>query len=104
MNNIKLNSNIDETNIIHDMADIFKALSDPSRLKVLNEITNKKVCVTDIAEKLNMSQPCVSHHLRTLKQAKIITSSKEGKEVFYTLHCESIKILLENCKEHLKHN
>ena len=41
MNNIKLNSNIDETNIINDMADIFKALSDPSRLKVLNEITRK---------------------------------------------------------------
>ena len=103
MNKIKVNSNIEENNIIYDMADIFKALSDPSRLKVLNEITNKKVCVTDIAEKLNMSQPCVSHHLRTLKQAKIITSSKEGKEVYYKLHCDSIKTLLDNCKEHFKH-
>lgn len=92
---------IDNEETIYKMADVFKQLSDGTRLKILNEILNERQCVGYIAEKLKMSQPIVSHHLKQLKLSNIISSSREGKEVYYSLHCNSIKILLENCIKHI---
>lgn len=66
-------------------ADVFSMLCDSTRLRILWLLCHAEECVSDIAAAVEMSAPAVSHHLRTLKQSKLITSRREGKEVLYTL-------------------
>ena len=73
-------NNIDEFQII---GDIFKQLSDPTRLRLFWFLCHKEECVTDIAYLMEMSSPAISHHLRELKTSGLIVSRREGKEVYY---------------------
>lgn len=73
-------SSIDEFQII---GDIFKQLSDPTRLRLFWFLCHKEECVIDIAFLMDMSSPAISHHLRELKASGLITSRREGKEVYY---------------------
>ena len=66
------------------VADALKQLGDPSRLRIFWLLCHTEECVSDIAEIVGMSSPAVSHHLRLLKSAELITSHREGKEMLYT--------------------
>ena len=68
-----------------EITTILSVLSDPTRLRILWFLCHTKECVNDISEAVNMSAPAVSHHLKLLKQVKIIESKKDGKEMLYTL-------------------
>ncbi len=68
-----------------ELTNILSVLSDPTRLRILWFLCHTKECVNDISEAVNMSAPAVSHHLKLLKQVKIIESKKDGKEMHYTL-------------------
>lgn len=65
------------------MADVFRLLGDPNRLRILWLLCHCEECVVDIAALVDMSAPAVSHHLRQLRQAGLITSKRVGKEVYY---------------------
>ena len=65
------------------LADAMKKLGDPSRLRIFWLLCHTEECVIDIAAIVNMTSPAVSHHLRLLKNAGLITSRREGKEMFY---------------------
>ena len=89
-------------NAIGDMCDFFKILVDPTRLKILLLIDNNTtMCVNDIASKLEMTKSAVSHQLALLRQARLISSKKEGKEVFYSLQDDHIKTVVETAFEHV---
>ena len=91
-----------KTNEIEDMCEFFKILGDPTRLKILLLIDNNTtMCVNDIAEKLDMTKSAVSHQLALLRQVKLISSKKEGKEVFYSLKDDHIKTVVETAFEHV---
>jgi ArsR family transcriptional regulator len=64
---------------------IFKALGDKSRLRILNMLTQKPMCVCEITEILKLSQSTVSGHLRVLKEAELVDDSKDGLWVEYRL-------------------
>jgi ArsR family transcriptional regulator len=64
---------------------IFKALGDKSRLRILNMLTQKAMCVCEITEILKLSQSTVSGHLRVLKEAELVDDSKDGLWVEYRL-------------------
>lgn len=66
-------------------AETFSLISDPSRVKILWLLCHAEDCVTNIAAAVDMTSPAVSHHLRVLKQAGILSYRKEGKEAYYTL-------------------
>ena len=68
------------------IAEFYKALGDESRLKIIQMLTEQEMCVCEIIDKLNMSQPAVSHHLKILKQAGFVTDSREGKWIYYALN------------------
>jgi ArsR family transcriptional regulator, arsenate/arsenite/antimonite-responsive transcriptional repressor len=70
-------------------ADIFKALGDATRLEIVRRLFGKSLCVCDIMDAFHLTQPAISHHLKLLKQAGLITDSKEGKWVFYSLNPEA---------------
>ena len=64
-------------------AEIFKQLSDPTRLQIFWLLCHQEECVNNIAALLDMTSPAVSHHLRSLYEGGLITSRREGKEVYY---------------------
>ena len=67
------------------IAELFKLISDGTRLRVLVLLCISEKCVSEIADAFGMSLPAVSHHLRVLKQAEIISSRRDGMEVYYSL-------------------
>lgn len=71
--------------VFDNAAETFELLSDPTRIKILWLLCHTEDCVANIAAAVNMSSPAVSHHLRVLKQAGILSYRKDGKEAYYTL-------------------
>ena len=70
---------------IATVAEAMKQLGDPSRLQIFWLLCHCEECVVNIAALVGMTSPAVSHHLRLLKASGLITSRREGKEVYYTL-------------------
>ncbi len=83
------------------IAELFKALDDPTRLKIVNAIMLSEMCVCDIAALLNMNQPAISHHLKVLRQAELIKYRREGKIVYYSLDDEHIELLFKQGLAHV---
>ncbi|MBQ3785839.1 MAG: helix-turn-helix transcriptional regulator [Lachnospiraceae bacterium] len=65
------------------VTDIFSQVSDPNRLKIFWLLCHYEECVINISAIMHMSSPAVSHHLKTLKSSGLITSRRDGKEVYY---------------------
>ena len=84
------------------MLDALKSLSDPHRQKILKLLGSQEMSVCEIFEVIELSQPAISFHLKTLKQANLISSKKQGKNIFYTLNTEGLKVFFNqlNCFMH----
>ena len=67
-----------------------KAISDNTRQKIMSECCCCTLSVSDIVEKIGLSQPTISHHLAILRDAGLVTVREEGKQTFYTLNQERI--------------
>ncbi len=65
------------------VAEICKQLADPSRLRIFWILCHCRECVINISAMMEMSSPAVSHHLKQLRSAGLIESTREGKEVYY---------------------
>ncbi len=65
------------------IADVFRQLGDPTRVRIFWLLCHCEECVINIAAMMEMSSPAVSHHLRTLRESGLIVGRREGKEVFY---------------------
>ena len=68
------------------MNTVFKALNDPTRRQILELLQEKDLTAGEIAEQFKISFPSISHHLDLLKQAKLVTSEKDGQYVYYSLN------------------
>lgn len=73
-----------------DCVEFCKALGDDTRQRILVLLQDKELCVSDIVEAFNMSQPAISHHLNVLHQTNLVTRRKEGKQVFYAVNRENV--------------
>jgi DNA-binding transcriptional ArsR family regulator len=85
------------------MADIFKALSDPSRLKIVLALLNREHCVCDIAVICNQTDSAISHQLRILRTLKIVKNRRDGKMLYYTIDDDHVKKLINMSLDHVKH-
>jgi DNA-binding transcriptional ArsR family regulator len=65
---------------------LFKALNDPTRRAILEHLRERPLTAGEIAEQFAMSKPSISHHLDLLRQADLVTSSKQGQFITYTLN------------------
>ncbi len=84
---------------------LFSLLSDPTRMQIFWIVSHSEECVYNIAKISSLSSPLVSFHLRYLKQAKIITSHRHGKEVHYNIaNSKNAKMLLKILEELVKEN
>lgn len=82
------------------MADTFKLLSDFTRVKILYVLSLSELCVQDISELTGVSQSAVSHQLRILRNSRLVTWKKSGKQVFYSLNSDAVRVLIEKGMEH----
>ncbi len=87
---------------LQEMAAAFKVMSDPTRLKIINALLISEMCACDIAALLIMSQPAISHHLRILRQSRLIKYRRDGKAAYYSLDDAHINALFDQCLEHVR--
>ncbi len=73
-------------NVTTDVVSIFKALSEPLRVEVIELLRERELCVCDLCERLNVTQSKLSFHLKTLRQAGIVRSRQQGRWIYYRLN------------------
>lgn len=89
---------------VEEMAARFKAISEPSRLKILLALSCGELCVEHLTQAVGGNQSAVSHQLKTLKDNKIVKSKRNGKQVIYSVSDEHILTMINVAKEHLNCN
>jgi len=85
------------------LAETFKALADPTRVRMLHALSHAELCVGDLAAVLEMTESAVSHQLRLLRSLRVVRARRDGKLVFYTLDDEHVARLFQLSLEHLGH-
>jgi len=93
---------IDEKTAI-DLAEIFKALGDPTRVKLIHALLSNELCVHDLCVVLGMTQSAVSHQLRYLRDVRMVKRRKEGKTVYYSIDDDHVKEIFIQTLNHLQH-
>lgn len=73
---------------------VFKALSDPTRRKILSLLKDKDLAAGEIAEHFTISKPSISHHLNLLKQADLVIDERQGQNIYYSLNTTVFQELL----------
>jgi DNA-binding transcriptional ArsR family regulator len=99
---IRLSSNKNAERLFALLAETFKTLGDYSRVQIVWVLSQGELCVGDIAELLAMSPSAVSHHLRTLRNLKLVKIRREHRTLFYSLDDKHIEHLLEEGIEHVE--
>ncbi len=84
-----------------ELGDFFKVFGDTTRIKILYSLFESELCVCAIAELLGMEQSAISHQLRVLKDAKLVTSRREGKTVFYSLADDHVNLIIAQGYNHI---
>ncbi|OGR22120.1 MAG: transcriptional regulator [Desulfobacterales bacterium RIFOXYA12_FULL_46_15] len=85
------------------MADIFKALSDPSRLKIVLALLTREHCVCDIAAICCQTDSAISHQLRILRTLKIVKTRRAGKIIYYSIDDDHVIALINMSLHHVRH-
>jgi ArsR family transcriptional regulator, lead/cadmium/zinc/bismuth-responsive transcriptional repressor len=84
------------------LANLFKAMGDPTRLKIMQALRLGEMCVCDLASFLEISESAVSHQLRILRQLYLVTNRREGPILYYRLNDDHIEQLINLGLEHIR--
>ena len=87
--------------VLFEAAELLKVFGDSTRIRIIFVLCQQEMCVCDIARQLNMTQSAISHQLRVLKQARLVSSRREGKTIFYSLCDEHVKTIFYHAMEHV---
>jgi DNA-binding transcriptional ArsR family regulator len=83
------------------LSDTFRALGDPTRVRILDALSHGELCVCDLAAVLSLSQSAVSHQLRLLRSLRLVRARRSGRMVFYGLHDSHVTDLLNQGLTHV---
>jgi len=86
-----------------ELAALFKALSDPTRVRIMSALARREFCVNDLAAALEMTQSAISHQLSDLRELRIVRHRREGRHIFYRLDDEHVETLFAEGLEHVWH-
>lgn len=92
-----------EVKVTEGLAEIFKALADDTRMKIIYALSREELCVCDVASIIGSTVAAASHHLRFLKNVGLARQRKQGKMVFYSIHDECVKTIIETALLHHHH-
>ena len=87
--------------LLFGLSEFYKIFGDTTRLRILDLLLNKPLCVNEISEKLDVSQSAVSHQLKILRLSNLVKTEKNGKKVYYSISDDHIKIILKYGLEHI---
>lgn len=97
----EIKKNLLSKGISDRLSETFKALGDPTRIKIVYALSKRELCVCDLSAALSMSQSAISHQLRILRNLKLVKFEKRGKSVYYALDDDHILSMFEKCLEHV---
>ena len=92
---------IDQDDVI-DLAETFRTLGDPTRVRILDALSHGELCVCDLAALVRMSESAVSHQLRVLRTLRLVKPRREGRMVFYALDDRHIMMLFRQGLRHVQ--
>lgn len=98
----KVRAGLPDEDELYDLAELFKVFGDSTRIRILYVLFESELCVCDLAEALHMTQSAISHQLKILKQAKLVTGRREGKSVFYALADDHVRSIIDQGREHIE--
>lgn len=84
-----------------DLAELFKTLGDPTRVRIMDALAKSEFCVCDLAELLDLSQSATSHQLRVLRNSNLVKYRRDGKMVYYSLQDNHVQELYRQGLEHI---
>ncbi len=90
-----------DDNILYDASELLKVFGDATRIRIIFVLCRGELCVRDIAGRLEMTQSAISHQLRVLKQARLVSTRRDGKTIFYSLCDDHVKTILYHAIEHV---
>ena len=86
---------------LNNVAELFKVFGDSTRIQILSVLSVHDLCVCDIVKLLGMSQSAVSHQLRVLKDAHLVTYKRKGKTISYSLADDHVRSIFAQAAEHV---
>ncbi|MBP0466376.1 MULTISPECIES: ArsR/SmtB family transcription factor [Neoroseomonas] len=87
--------------LVVELAETFRLMSDPTRLKIILACLDAPAAVGEMAERLGISASLVSHHLRLLRAARLLQADRRGRQVFYVVGDEHIRSMLTDMADHV---
>lgn len=87
--------------LVVELAETFRLMSDPTRLKIILACLDAPAAVGEMAERLGISASLVSHHLRLLRAARLLQADRRGRQVFYVVGDEHIRSMLTDMVDHI---
>ena len=90
-----------EKQTLEQIAELFKAFADPTRVQILSLLVDEELCVNEITEAVELTQSAISHQLRILKQMHLIKFRREGKNILYSLADDHVLTILQMGREHV---
>jgi len=97
----KISSVMPDESVLYEAAELLKVFGDPTRIRIIFVLCHSEMCVCDIAKVLGMTQSAISHQLRVLKQARLVSSRREGKTIFYSLCDDHVQTIFYHAMEHV---
>ena len=97
----KVRADMPDDDTLYELADLFKMFGDSTRMKIMFVLMEQEMCVCDIAELLGISQSAISHQLRILKQSKLISSRREGKNIICFLADDHVRSIIDQGLSHV---
>lgn len=94
-------SKLPDDDTINELANVYKALGNTTRIKILHCLLISELCVCDITEVLEMTTSAISHQLKILKDLKLVKNRRDGKVIYYSLYDNHIEKLLIQSFEHI---
>lgn len=88
--------------LLTGLAEFYKIFGDSTRLQILDLLLNGEKCVSEISDKLDVSQSAVSHQLKTLRASNLVKANKIGQTVNYSIADRHIEIIIKYGLEHIK--
>ena len=90
------------TETLYRLAELFKIFGDSTRIRILDVLMKRELCVQELADELSMTQSAISHQLRILKQADLVRFRRDGKAIFYSLADDHVATIMAQGLEHVR--
>ena len=92
------------TGDLTELSSLLGVMADPTRLRIVAALEAAELCVCDLSATIGISESAISHHLRSMRDLKVVRPRREGRLVFYSLDDEHVMSIYREAREHVGHH